>query len=55
MVYDHATPVPSKLLLKGDVKVANKEMCPPIPTAVFGPTCDGLDQMCNPETTLLER
>jgi len=27
----------------------------PIPTAVFGPTCDGLDQMCSLESTLLPR
>lgn len=26
-----------------------------IPTAVFGPTCDGLDQMCSFENTLLPR
>jgi ornithine decarboxylase len=26
-----------------------------IPSAVFGPTCDGLDQMCSLETTLLPR
>lgn len=26
-----------------------------IPTAVFGPTCDGLDQMCALEGTMLER
>jgi len=26
-----------------------------IPTAVFGPTCDGLDQMCNLDNTTLER
>ena len=26
-----------------------------IPTAVFGPTCDGLDQMCDMENTLLDR
>jgi len=26
-----------------------------IPTAVFGPTCDGLDQMCTLESTQLER
>jgi diaminopimelate decarboxylase len=26
-----------------------------IPTAIFGPTCDGLDQMCSLESTLLPR
>ena len=26
-----------------------------IPTAIFGPTCDGLDQMCTLESTLLPR
>lgn len=28
---------------------------PLIPTAIFGPTCDGLDQMCSLNTTVLER
>ena len=26
-----------------------------IPTAIFGPTCDGLDQLCSMENTLMER
>jgi ornithine decarboxylase len=26
-----------------------------IPTAIFGPTCDGLDQMCSLENTMLPR
>jgi len=26
-----------------------------MPTAVFGPTCDGLDQMCTLESTTLPR
>ena len=26
-----------------------------IPTAIFGPTCDGLDQMCSLERTKLQR
>ena len=48
VVYDHATPVPHRLALspaaEGD-----------IPSAVFGPTCDGLDQMCTLEGTVLPR
>jgi ornithine decarboxylase len=51
VVYDHAHPVPRKLtsaLPYADVSES-------IPTAVFGPTCDGLDQICAQATTSLER
>eukprot|EP01038_Epipyxis_sp_PR26KG_P007561 gene7561-10302_t len=50
VVYDHASPIPARLasiLSNSDEEV--------IPTAVFGPTCDGLDQMCSLETTTLPR
>ncbi len=33
----------------------NEEHDELIPSAVFGPTCDGLDQMCSLDTTLLPR
>jgi len=68
VVYDHATPIPLKL---SNVVAVDKKRCSspssckstfevvveeePIPTAVFGPTCDGLDQMCSLESTLLAR
>lgn len=50
VVYDHALPKPAKL--GGGPNCAND---PLIPTAVFGPTCDGLDQMCSLENTSLQR
>jgi len=57
VVYDHATPVPQKLSVAvakaTGVKVQEDESV--IPTAVFGPTCDGLDQMCNLDSTKLQR
>ena len=56
VVYDHAIPIPLRLtsVLASAKTPASKdeEM---IPTAVFGPTCDGLDQMCSLDTTLLPR
>jgi len=58
VVYDHATPVPRRLasVLAGDKSVSpaegEEEL---IPSAVFGPTCDGLDQMCTLESTSLPR
>lgn len=48
ILYDHCHPVPRKLML-GPPESA----C--IPTAVFGPTCDGLDQMAFLESTRLPR
>lgn len=62
VVYDHATPIPQKLnsVLNAECKKAvGLEVCDDeaaqIPTAVFGPTCDGLDQMCSLESTKLPR
>jgi ornithine decarboxylase len=52
VVYDHATPIPRRLPLPGEAVRKNVES---IPTAVFGPTCDGLDQMCSLDSTVLER
>jgi len=49
VVYDHALPRPAKLSKSGKTEEAV------IPTAVFGPTCDGLDQMCSLDNTTLER
>lgn len=57
VIYDHAIPVPLRLASvmekekNGDVAVKEDV----IPTAVFGPTCDGIDQMCALETTVLPR
>eukprot|EP00349_Pseudokeronopsis_sp_Brazil_P003517 CAMPEP_0202972012 /NCGR_PEP_ID=MMETSP1396-20130829/32578_1 /ASSEMBLY_ACC=CAM_ASM_000872 /TAXON_ID= /ORGANISM="Pseudokeronopsis sp., Strain Brazil" /LENGTH=475 /DNA_ID=CAMNT_0049701985 /DNA_START=88 /DNA_END=1512 /DNA_ORIENTATION=+ len=52
VIYDHAVPVPLRLtsVLDGE-NVEGKG----IPTAVFGPTCDGIDQMCALESTVLPR
>jgi len=53
IVYDHYTPVPIRLRLRSD---EGKDLCEDlIPTAVFGPTCDGLDQMCALDNTMLQR
>jgi ornithine decarboxylase len=51
VVYDHYHPKPETLksVIDPSVEVAK------IPTAVFGPTCDGLDQICAGDQTLLER
>ena len=51
VVYDHATPIPKRISFPGEA-ARSVEL---IPTAVFGPTCDGLDQMCSLESTVLER
>jgi len=50
VVYDHACPIPQKLSLGGE-----KDGSEIMPTAVFGPTCDGLDQMCSLDNTQLAR
>lgn len=50
VLYDHATPAPLKLQ-----NAISGEEGETIPSAVFGPTCDGLDQMCALETTRLPR
>ena len=56
ILYDHYTPVPIKLCLKGDGSSSSGPMDEDdIPTSIFGPTCDGLDQMCSVEDTLLSR
>lgn len=51
VVYDHATPIPKRISFPDESPRCSE----PIPTAVFGPTCDGLDQMCSLENTVLER
>jgi len=50
VVYDHAIPVPLKLS-----SVLHPKEEEQLPSAVFGPTCDGLDQMCKQDATLLPR
>lgn len=67
VVYDHATPAPKKLTsvlkqrltqlpnVRTEIDAESETSEDVIPTAVFGPTCDGLDQMCALEDTLLER
>jgi ornithine decarboxylase len=51
VIYDHATPKPIRLCaaVAAAAHAGDKE----IPTAVFGPTCDGLDQMCSLDSTML--
>jgi diaminopimelate decarboxylase len=51
VLYDHATPIPSKV----PSKTPDNQDEEKIPTAVFGPTCDGLDQMCDLRSTKLCR
>ena len=67
VVYDHATPVPcriapslSKTAKPSSSSATTTATCSPssaalMPTAVFGPTCDGLDQLCSVDSTLLPR
>lgn len=57
VVYDHATPIPQKLanMLQSKTVNSDDEKDTQIPTAVFGPTCDGLDQMCSLEKVTLPR
>jgi diaminopimelate decarboxylase len=52
IIYDHATPKPKKLLLAKTKAYTDFDM---IPSAVFGPTCDGLDQMNSMDKTKLPR
>ena len=53
VVYDHAHPVPQRLHSLMGKPTDDGDV--PIPSAVFGPTCDGLDQMCALDTTMLPR
>jgi ornithine decarboxylase len=46
IIYDHANPRPCKIIFD-----SNNEKF--IHTAIFGPTCDGLDQICKADNTLL--
>ena len=50
VVYDHYHPIPKKLA--SDVVKQDEDL---LPTAVFGPTCDGLDQICKQESTMMPR
>jgi ornithine decarboxylase len=53
IIYDHASPIPRKLSLQA--KMRSTVLDSLIPTAVFGPTCDGLDQMCSLDSFKLLR
>lgn len=60
VVYDHASPIPQRIPANpstASVSLAalTTEGSVAIPTAIFGPTCDGLDQLCSLESTVLER
>eukprot|EP01041_Mallomonas_annulata_P009411 gene9411-19528_t len=55
VVYDHYVPVPIKLTVGKSGGQTQGVEEKGIPTAVFGPTCDGLDQMCSLDSTLLPR
>jgi ornithine decarboxylase len=54
VIYDHFNPVPVTLksALGRSEDVAPDQL---LPTAIFGPTCDGLDQVCDQQNTMLER
>lgn len=47
VIYDHACPHPCKIVFD-----RNRQFTA-VHTNVFGPTCDGLDQICKAENTLL--
>jgi diaminopimelate decarboxylase len=47
VIYDHACPHPCKIVFD------NNRQLTAMHTNVFGPTCDGLDQICKAENTLL--
>jgi ornithine decarboxylase len=47
VIYDHACPQPCK------IGFDKKQQFSAIHTNIFGPTCDGLDQICKAENTLL--
>lgn len=58
VVYDHASPVPQRLAeaakaTKADSSEGKSSTDSLMPTAVFGPTCDGLDQICSLDSTTL--
>jgi len=52
VVYDHFNPVPMRLATAIDKEDDSADL---MPTAIFGPTCDGLDQICDQTTTGLQR
>jgi ornithine decarboxylase len=54
VVYDHATPIAKKMSIGKDTYNAlHNNDC--IPTSIFGPTCDGLDQMTSFENCNLQK
>lgn len=53
VVYDHAVLTP--LRLASIFRDPNDGPEDKLPSAVFGPTCDGLDQLCSLEATTLPR
>jgi diaminopimelate decarboxylase len=48
VIYDHACPRPCKITFD-----KNKKVLTEMHTNIFGPTCDGLDQICKADNTLL--
>jgi ornithine decarboxylase len=48
IIYDHACPRPCKIIFD-----RNRQFTA-VHTNIFGPTCDGLDQICKAENTLLQ-
>jgi ornithine decarboxylase len=53
-VYDHYLPIPVRLASRCDPTNSEETETERIPTAIFGPTCDGLDQICALKSTNLE-
>ena len=57
VVYDHAEPIPEKLstIVSKQIGGILPDDALDIPTSIFGPTCDGLDQICKKTTTKIPR
>jgi len=55
VLYDHFVPIPRKLETTKTQSKDKGRKEDLIPTSIFGPTCDGLDQLCSLETTVFPR
>lgn len=57
IIYDHATPVPVKLSVAAaqGSSCASDESKDVVATVIFGPTCDGIDVLCDLDKTRMPR